>query len=485
MDVSRILLIYPPLDLEERFGAYSDFGSNSAPLGIIYLGSHLAAHGLDVDVLDACGFELSLEEALAHAQRTAPDLIGISAEALSIDRAARLIALLKRALPAIPIVLGGYHVSVLPEETLGAVPGIDYAVLGDGEDTTLELVEHLRGQGKPLAEIDGLAFRRGEEETIVVNRRRPNRKSLAGLAMPDFGLLHGFEKRNPYFASAYRHLLPQPSVSIVASRGCPFDCYYCCRKVDGRLYRPYPVDDVLDLMEDLVERFGSRSFLFEDEIFYMKTSTIQEFAEKKRARGLTQPWVASYRIDAIDEERVRWFKESGCAQLAFGIESGSPRILKNLNKVVDIGLVRENLAMVKSYGISTVSFFMLGCPGETIETLEETERLALEADLDYIVLFNCQPSPGSKLYEEHDKWGVFANDFHLQNQVETVFIPHGLDAETLERYRRRIFNKFYFRPKRVLQELRFVTKPAYVASVARYLWHQARLPSTHQARQDP
>lgn len=472
----RILLLYPPLSLQNKFGSFDAFGSNSPPIGLVHLGSWLRSLGHDVAILDAAGTEKTQDEVVAFAARMKPDLIGITSETLAIDRALALARALKAALsPAPLVVLGGYHVSVLPEATLRAEPAIDVGVIGEGEHTMAELLAAL-DEGSTLEPVNGIVFRKDGQVLKTPPRKRI--RDLGGLPRPDFGLLEGFAARNPYFPAAYRSLLPRPAVSVVASRGCPYDCTFCCREVDGRLYRPYPVDHVFDSLEDLVSRFGVRSFLFEDEVFYIDTGMVREFAEEKRRRKLVFDWVCSYRVDLITDERLRWLKQAGCRQIAFGIESGNDTILSNINKRFDVATAREALTRVKAHGIGTVGFFMLGAPGETVATLEDTRRFILEADLDYIVLFACQPSPGSVLYAEHERWGSFDPDTTRQNQMTPVFIPFGLDEATLEGYRTRIFDQFYFRPRRVIQELRFVTNPSYMASVGRFLLHRvvSRLP---------
>lgn len=468
LKIKKIILIYPPTTKKQKFGKLSSLGSVSPPLGLVYLGTVLKEKGFQVKILDADAHNLNHEAILAVIKNWTPDLVGISSVTLTIESALQLAEKIKTEKTAIPIVLGGHHISVLPQETIRQSQAVDIGVIGEGEETIIKIIDYLEDKIS-LNNIPGIIFR--QNERITETKKRRLLENLDALPVPDYSLLNNYTKI--YRPAVHRAILKKPCVSVIASRGCIYNCNFCCRTIDNSTLRVHSVDYVIKLLRNLVKKFQIRSFVLEDELFYIAQEQIKEFCLKINEYKLNLSWACPSHPDIINEQILPHMRQAGCKQIYFGLESGSPKILDILGKNINLKETETKLKLIKQHGIGSAGTFMLGCPGETEDTLQETMKLILNYPLDYIIVYAFQPTPGAKIFKEYKQWGVFDTTFSKQNQVDLTFIPTGLAKETIENYRRLIYKKFYLHPKRIFSGLKIMPNlnPADYIRAFKYLFN--------------
>jgi len=459
--VSDIVLIYPPLRRGEVYGPYENAENVLPPLGLASLAAVCREAGKTVSVIDAVAERLSLEETARRAAALRPAAAGISAATVAIENAGLLAGLLKERLPGIAVLVGGPHVTAVPEKTLSLFGSFDIAVVGEGERTLLELLETLRRDGD-LASVRGIAFRSGGG--VTVTPPRPFIEDLDTLPMPAYDLLPDLARVYRPAAHNFKRL---PSTSMITSRGCPGRCIFCDLKTFGNRCRRNSIPYVMRVVEQLTGRFGIRDLRIPDDTFVISRRHVLSFCNEILARGLDISWSCQARVNMVDPELLGAMKGAGCWQIDYGIESGSQRILDTLRK----GITREQalraLRWTRAAGIQTKGYFMLGSPGETAETIRETILFAREAALDSFQVSFFTPFPGSPVYDEISAHGVLEEQWGSMSIWNPVFVPRGMSKAQLVAASRRALRSFYLRPRTILRYLTRIRSLGGLCNVAR------------------
>ncbi len=458
--MKRLVLVNPPLTMEERYGNLAKAGSRLPPVGLCNLAATARAAGVETAIVDAPAKGWGVEETYEAIARFSPDMVGITAVTISIYNAAALAEYIRSKGHPARIVLGGPHVTAVPEDTLTRFPHFDFAAIGEAEDTLEEL---LAWDGiSPLDDIAGLAIRKGEE--VVRTAPRPFIKDLDRLPMPAWDLLDGYP--NAYSQSAMRsHRFP--TASLITSRGCYGQCTFCDVSCFGRKPRKHGAEYVIRLIRDLIDRYSVKDISFYDDNFLDFPSRIEAICNAIIDQKLDVTWSCAARIDTIrSPEQLKMFRRAGCWQILYGIESGSQMILDEVKKNVKLDKIREVVRWTADAGIAVKGFFMMGLPLETEETMKETIRFALELPLTNAHVTFATPLPGSELYNTAHRYGTFDNDWRKMNMWSPVFVPHGVTAELMEKYKKRFFRQFYFRPRIVAAYARNIRHPKQVLSLA-------------------
>ena len=321
-----------------------------------------------------------------------PKLIGISCMTPTFEKSCKVAESIKRNFN-IPIVFGGIHPTAVPEETLKNY-FVDYVIFGEGEHTIIELLEYFEGKRK-LEDIKGLAYK--ENGKIKVNKPRELIEDLDSLPFPARHLFPSW-----YFQRwmVIRGLWLS-GTNMMGSRGCPFNCSYCASKVMwGRRVRAYSPKRFVDEIEHLVKKYKVDSVRIVDDTFTVDKRKAIAICREIRRRKLKIKFRANIRTDTASEELVRELKKAGCIQAAFGIESGSNRILKVLNKGTTVENAVKTFKLFKKYKIRTCATFMVGNPTETYEDIKLTRKLAKQLDADYTQFFLTTPYPGTQMYDD-------------------------------------------------------------------------------------
>jgi len=450
--MSKILLTTPPVSLEERYGRLS-WAANTLPsLGILYLASVLRKEGFEVAVIDASSLGLSQKELIEKIVTLKPRYLGISATTLSIYHASSLADEIKKTLGDIKIIIGGPHLTAIPEETMECFRSFDFGVIGEGEETVKELIYALEN-GEDISNIPGIIFRRTDGVKKTVPRVFIN--DLDRLPFPAWDLLTGFPKR--YHPPPFR-FKQLPAAYIVTTRGCPYKCIFCDRSVFGNKCRGHSASYILGVIDHLYEHFGIREILIEDDTFITFKKRLVEVCEGILKRGIRISWSCLGRADAVTPEILKIMKEAGCWSISFGIETGDEEVMKFIGKHVTLDQIEEAVRLTNKSGILSKGFFIMGHPTDTHDTIRKTINFALKIPLDDISVSMMTPFPGSKLYKIAPQYGEFEDNWKKMNELDIVFVPNGLSKDDLRRYSKEMFRRFYLRPRIVLNYIKRIAE---------------------------
>jgi anaerobic magnesium-protoporphyrin IX monomethyl ester cyclase len=437
----RVMLIYPPVSKEERYSsAIGSAGGKQMPLGVFYLASYLRRHSQDVAVIDGEAEGLTAGDILRRVEEFNPDLIGISATTMAFHRALETAQEIKARRPDHPIVLGGPHISSNLAHAMSHEQ-FDFGVVGEGEITIWKLIEALQN-GRDISDIAGLAYRRGGE--VKFNPQNRQIENLDDLPFPAYDLAADLSSYAPPPCN-YKKF---PVANVITSRGCPNQCTFCDRSVFGQSLRQRSAENVAEEIELLWRKYNVREIAFVDDTFTLRPQRIRELFEILDRKGLSFPWTCMSRINSVDLDLLKFMRDRGCWHISFGIESGNEDILRRIKKKISLKQARQVIQWCADLGIRTKGFYILGHPGETQETIEQTIQSALDLPLDDVVVTINTPIPGSQQYAEARQFGTLdESDWSKYNYWRPVFVPHGLtQADLLEKHRE-FYRRFYFRPK--------------------------------------
>lgn len=369
---------------------WNQMANNYPPLGLGYLAACLEREGHEVRIHD---FGLKPDRPTAEEVEAVvafgPDLVGMTSMTTSHHSLEEAAHLLKEQL-GVPIVIGGPHATTLPHETL-ADPHLDYLVYGEGEETLVELVRALEGGGDGLEAIRGL-YRKVEGE-VVANTPRPLIQDLDALPFP---------ARHLYELDRYGLYTPtgERMVTVLTSRGCPYHCSFCFKEIFGRTYRRRSPENVVAELKQILERYGTRHIYFIDDLFTLDARRLRAMMEAFLREGLDLRWQCLARVDRVTPELLRLMYRAGCREVHYGIESGNPEILAATAKHINLAQVRQAVAWTEEAGIAAKGYFILGLPGDTEETMEQTIAFAASLPLTEAMFSIATPFPGTRLWEE-------------------------------------------------------------------------------------
>lgn len=462
----RLLLINPCFAL---YAGVRGHGGSAAPLNLAYIAAYLRERidGCVASIIDAEALHLTYEQTVEQASEFKPDIIGITTTTPSFDVTVQLATQLKRALPDVPIVVGGPHVSALPAEA-AAISFFDAIVISEGEETALELFPALV-EGRPLDEIQGIAFRNSMTGEVKVTSRRPLITDLDKLPEPARDLL----PMHTYFLPPTKSARGGQPANMLTSRGCPFACTYCESELIWlRQYRRRNIKLVVDEIENLMRDYGCTQFNFNDDLFSAHKGWLKEFADEIAKRKLDISFVCSTRADLIDDDRLALLKQMGCYKVALGLESGSARMLTLMNKKLELGKVPGAIKKIKQYGIKAGAAFVIGHYGETEETIRETIAFAKRLDLHTVAFFQASPFPGTALYSmlkernlirPNTRWSEYA----IVSPAPPVYDLPTMSAEEIHRWVKRAYRAYYLRPRYFVDRLLEIRNPHHMMNLIR------------------
>lgn len=412
----RIALISP---------SWGEMINSYPPLGLAFLAAVLEKNGHKVKIFDF-GLEpnLPVEKQTQRVLIFQPELIGITSLTNTYYSANQLAKSIKKNNKDTPIVMGGPHPTIFPQETLKN-SGVDLVVFGEGEDTLLELVETLQNQ-KGLKKIRGLAFKR--EKDIIVNQPRPLIDDLDALPFPARHLLA--LKKYPL-----RDEKGNLMVTIMSSRGCPYGCTYCFKEVFGRRCRKRSAENVVNELEAVKNQFGISSFYFIDDLFTFDKKRVLQIAKLIQRKKLDITWQCLSRVDHVNLQMLKKMRQAGCKRIHFGIESGNEEILKKINKQITIEQVKNAIKWCKEIGIYSKGYFMIGLPGDNKKTIKQTIDFSLQLSnlgLNDAMFSLTTPFPGSELWnyvpqKKKVKFDTaFSKAYYLANNPRHLRILHNL-----------------------------------------------------------
>lgn len=440
--MASIFLANAPYSLDDRYGKLAPVGATLPHLGLLMLGAVLREAGHKVRIIDASAQGLAYEQTLEKAKKFKPHIIALTAVTPSLLKTVKLAEMMKKALPKVPVVIGGPHFTAVPEQTLLDYPVFDYGVVGEGENTLKELVETLSAD-KTLLDVSGVAFR--ENGKVIFGAPRPVIKDLDSLPFPEWDLLDGFPRHYHPALFKYKKL---PSTHLISARGCPNKCIFCDTSVFSRQIRFHSAEYVLEMIGWLVNNFGLREIIFEDDQFLIKKGRVAEICEGLLKANWGISWCCSGRVNSVNDiDLLKLMKRSGCWQVSYGIESGSQEILDFAKKGTTIAQIVNAVRLTNEAGILSKGYFIFGLPRETEQSMRNTINFAKSIPLNDMSAFILTPFPGSEMFDIAEQHGTVEKDFEKMNLLDVVYVPTGLSKEKLLDFQRRFMWEFYMRPR--------------------------------------
>jgi radical SAM superfamily enzyme YgiQ (UPF0313 family) len=423
----NVLIVYP-------WYRYASVVTFEEPLGILYLASALLKAEIKVKVADLT-FKRSLEGMETMAGWA--DVLCVSSPTPLFGTAVDVLNYVKESNPGIRTVIGGPHATAEPEDALSH--GFDVAVIGEGEETIVELVETM-GRGGAVEKVPGVAFM--QDDALHFTGPRPFVTNLDEIPFP---------ARQFIDYSQYRRL------GIISMRGCPHRCLYCKPMQDklfGKKLRRRSMENVVQEIEELIACYGNRTVGFKDDTLAVhKTEWFEKFGEELHNRNLRPNWQCNSRVDTVDFEKLKAMKAAGCTQIFFGIESGSQRILDYYKKDITVERIAETFANCHHVGIRPCASIMLGAPPETREDLEKTYQLVRTIKPFNWHVHVTTPICGSYLYDRAKSEERFGQetDYGVYEPTGNLYRDHmpmkldNLSMDDIAEYRNRINNYMKFR----------------------------------------
>lgn len=374
----RILFINPSTNGYTR--------SISVPLGVLSIASFLESKGHIVEIYDRTVTKTALEKVV---ERFRPQLCGISLISYkSIDDMLECAEFMKKL--EVPVVVGGPLPSVLAELTLKH-NCIDFVSIGEGEFTWLELADYYDGKIDKADNIAGLAYK-NENGEVVYTAQRP---------FVDLSLLPAINWKlidvPKYFQSSYGC---KKMLYLYVAKGCPFSCTFCYNKdFHKSTYRKKPLEILLEEIRFLVENYGMDGVYFADEMWCRNREEMHTVCDALKSLNLDFVWGCQTRIGVFEKEDFDYMYNSGCRWIFFGIESGSQRMLKEINKRIMYDKIVDTFKNCKQANIASIGSFIIGLPGETCEDLKQTVKLIKQLDTSLINVNYLALIPGSEMYK--------------------------------------------------------------------------------------
>ncbi len=452
--VSLVLIQTPYFN---DYGPISKAAGTYFPLGLGYIASYAQKHGYTVNFLDPNVQRLTQENIVNLVREAMPLLVGISFMTPQFFTAKTLAESLKAGCPEIKVVLGGAHPSVMPGRTLEEISSADFVVFGEGEQTTVELLEAVKSETRNFYMIHGLAWRNGG---VIVNEPRLPISDLDSLPFPDRELIN----QNLYRHQSFLSYFNKPR-TVYTSRGCPGRCVYCAsgHRLRARI-RMRSIDNIASELHEIRKRYGMDYLLIKDDMFTLNERRTREFCDMVKHEFPDLRWHCMVRVDKVNEALLQMMKEAGLNDVFFGIESGNDDILRKAGKNITTAQVRRAVEATDRLKIKSYGAFILGLPGDNYETLQQTIDFACSLPLTMAGFSILIPYPGTKSFEEYypQQEGMTIDYTSFIASTGIHFVKEytgldGVDVEELPQWITKAQRRFYLRPSQISKMVRGTT----------------------------
>ena len=442
----KVLLVVPTIGRESTINAVP-------PLGLGYLSTALKSKGIDTEIVDCPNEGLDLNKFLDRIKGLRPDVVGFQTFSSGVYNINKSIKMIKDMDPSVITVVGGAHPSGAMEKTMEHIPNVDFSFIGEAEIGLPMLIETLDGEGGNLKieherfrQIPGLVWR----ENGSVHCNQPVfYDNLDEFGFPSWDLIDPNRYQGGPQGIFYKVM---PLAPIIVSRGCPYKCNYCeGPKIAGRKIRRRSIQNVIAEIELLMDRYGVKEIHIIDDNFTADKEYVKEFCRQLMKKKRSFPWCCTngIRLDCVDYETLRMMKEAGCYSISVGIESGSDKILKFMEKGLTTEKITRQMNLIKKAGFDDITgFIMLGYPGEDEDDILKTIDFMKELPLTNVDISNFMPLPGTRIYDY-----LVENENYVQPdwsefcQFKVSYTPKGMSKKKLKSLQRKAYLEFYARPK--------------------------------------
>lgn len=437
---NKMLLVYP-LGYRAEAAAHdiSRIAGIMPPIGLISIAAFLERRGIKTTIVDCYARPNADTLIRDYLLSNKPAYIAFSCTTSNFLDGIRIARAAKSIQPDIKTVFGGAHVSALKKKVLYHFPDVDFAIVGEGEQTLADLVE--RGHDG-AGSIKGIVLRE-DKGKISFTGYRKDMLDLDTLPFPAYEKLQGYPQayKMPIF-----NYPENPGTSCISSRGCPYQCSYCDRSVFQRSFRYNSAIYLYEHLKYLKERFRIRHLAFYDDQFTFNRKRVAEFTQMLIDRPLGITFNCVVRAEHIDFELLLQMKAAGCWMISLGIETGDPDLLARHRQNPDLDLLAQKIYLIKKAGIRVKGLLMIGLPGETEASIKKSMDYVFSLPIDDINLAKFTPFPGSPIYENINELGKFDEDWEQMDCMNFQFIPKGITKQKLEEHFIKFYKTYYTRP---------------------------------------
>jgi anaerobic magnesium-protoporphyrin IX monomethyl ester cyclase len=422
----KVALVTPPL--LEDIGHHPLF----PPLGLAYLAAVLDQNGFEVKIIDCPVNHFDYAKLKTELAAFQPSIIGIGSMTPVAEASYQSARVAREACPEAQIIMGGPHATFQGREILETEKAVDLIVRGEGEETLLELAKRPE-TNKKLADIQSITFRNGNE--IVETPTRPFIADLDALPRPAYKFLP-IEK---YWVQG------QKLLSVITSRGCPYACPFCvASQMFGQRFRARSAKNVLDELQWLKEEYGAEGVAFQDDTLTFDKKRAMDICDGMIERKLNLRWGCGTRADVVTKDLLERMAKANCDEVMFGIESGCESMRATLKRGVTNEHIENAIKWAKEAGMFVTVSVILGYPGETRESLQETLDFVRKIEPDDAWLCHATPFPGTHLREivEQNSWKM-SDDWKTYNTMNAIFEDPNLPAKEIALMRKKFYDKFY------------------------------------------
>lgn len=423
----KVALISPPPASPWAFVDYQ------YPLiGLAYLAAVLEKDGHQVMVIDCPPQHLTYAHIQREIARFQPDIVGITSVTATFASALKVAQTAKEACPKVFVVLGGPHVTITDDRFLLEHPEVDVVVKGEGEQTIVELARYVSGI-MSLNAVAGITFR--SDGQLVRTANRPCIQNLDDLPYPAYH----------YFPLIKYRIFKKIGIPILTSRGCTSNCSFCLvPQIAGNNFRARTPVNVAKELEHVKERYNVDFVTFNDEIFTYDQKRVLNICNEIKRRKIKLPWDCQTRVDLISKELLCKMKEANCQSINFGVESGSQTMLNAMKKGT---ILQQNVAAIrmgKEAGLSVTVSLVLGYPGETMQTVQQTIDFIKKTEPDDLYLFLATPFPSTQLRDAVGDIGwKMSQDWNSYEMQTASFENMGLPFDQINKVREIFYNQLY------------------------------------------
>ncbi len=444
----RLTLVLPPFDLINAYSAGTGIKrGNLPPLGVGYLASAAVKAGHEVNFVDPAIKGLGVDGTAAEVLERRPDVVGISCTTKLAGPAYALAEAVKKAAPAVKVIMGGPHVTSFYGQVLRECAYLDVVVPGEGELVLPRLLTALE-QGTSLADVQGIIYT-DTEGVIRATEKAPPITNLDAMVFP----LRSIYQQDAYIPlpNQYHRL---PVTTIITARGCSYGkCKFCYQGGEyAPSYRRRSPENVLEEVKELVRDYGIRELIFWDDNFCINYPWIRRFCDLLDEARIRITWTVQGRVNSVSLEMLKRMAKSGCYSVYYGLESGSQFLLDSIQKGITLEQSRNAVRWARKAGMEIRGSVIFGLPFDTPELAQQTLRFVCELNVDWLIFYPYHIKVGTPLAAIAAQEGVILQE--ADDMMVPSYVPKGYrDVDHLAETVKSAYRRYYLRPRYILRTL--------------------------------